>query len=134
MKNNNNTANVEGEWFINENLDLAYLSTLAFDSILSDTSTDADSCPWSAIDVLTSLYALVRSSLMLHEKTSGAKGAFFEVPAKHKGQKPILFGKFEFEPITVKVQKTMMNFHSSSLQAKRTLYDGEHVIQPYQKV
>ena len=27
--NFNNTANVEGEWFINENLDLAYFSTLA---------------------------------------------------------------------------------------------------------
>ena len=37
---------------------------------------------------------------MVHEKTSDAQGAFFEVPTKHKGQKPILFGIFEFEPIT----------------------------------
>jgi len=37
---------------------------------------------------------------MVHEKTSDAQGAFFEVPAKHKGQKPILFGRFKFEPMT----------------------------------
>ena len=41
----NTTANVEGEWFINENLDLAYFSAFAFDSIPSDTSTDIDSDP-----------------------------------------------------------------------------------------
>ena len=31
------TANVEGEWFINENLNLAYFSTFASDSVLLDT-------------------------------------------------------------------------------------------------
>ena len=50
----NNINNVEGEWYINENLDFAYLSALAFDSVLSDTSMDIDSDPLSAIDALTS--------------------------------------------------------------------------------
>jgi len=36
----------------------------------------------------------------VHENTNDAQGAFFDVPAKHKGQKPILFGRFEFKPIT----------------------------------
>ena len=98
----NNSANVEGEWFINENLYLAFLSVLASDSVLSDTSTDVDNDPLSAIDALTSLNTPVTSSLMLDEKISEAQGAFFEVPAKHKGQKLILFGRFEFEPITRK--------------------------------
>ena len=39
------TVDVEGEWFINENLDLAYFSAFAFDSVPSDTSTDIDSDP-----------------------------------------------------------------------------------------
>jgi len=83
--NFNNTANIEGEWFINENLDLTYLSALNSDFIPSDTSTDIDSDPLSAINVLTSLHALVKSALMVHKKTSDAQGAFFEAPAKHKG-------------------------------------------------
>jgi len=37
---------------------------------------------------------------MAHEKISDTQGAFFEVPAKRKGQKLILFGRFESEPIT----------------------------------
>ena len=52
-----------------------------------------------AIDVLTSLRILIRSSLMVHEKTSNAQGAFFEVPAKHEDQKSILFGRVESEPM-----------------------------------
>jgi len=46
----NNTANDVGEWYINEKLDLAYLSVFASDSIPSDTSTDVGDDPWSAID------------------------------------------------------------------------------------
>jgi len=34
------TANVESEWFINEDLDLAYFFAFASDSVPSDTSTD----------------------------------------------------------------------------------------------
>ena len=37
---------------------------------------------------------------MVREKTSNAQGAFFEVPTKHKGQKLILFGRIESEPVT----------------------------------
>jgi len=64
----NATANVEGEWFINKDLDLAYISVLASDSVPSDTSTDVDSDPWSAMIALTSLHAPVKSSLLVCEK------------------------------------------------------------------
>ena len=72
MLNFNNTTNVEGEWFINENLDLAYLSVLAYDYVPSDTSNDVDSDPLSVIDTLTSLYSLIRLSLVVHEMTNDA--------------------------------------------------------------
>jgi len=36
---------------------------------------------------------------MVHKKTSDAQGAFFEVPSKYKGQKSILFGRVESEPM-----------------------------------
>ena len=51
-----NAANVEDKWFINEKLDLAYLSASASDFIPSDISTDVDRNSLSAIDVLTSLH------------------------------------------------------------------------------
>ena len=41
----NNTANDVGEWYINEELNLAYFSVFAFDSVPSDTSTDVDNDP-----------------------------------------------------------------------------------------
>ena len=37
---------------------------------------------------------------MVHEKTSDAQGAFFEVLAKRKGQKSILLRRIESEPVT----------------------------------
>jgi len=49
----NNTADVEGESFINDNLDLDYLSALASDYVLLDTITDIDSDPIIVIDALT---------------------------------------------------------------------------------
>ena len=67
------TANDVGEWYINENLDLVYLSALASDSVLLDTSTDVDSDLLSAIDTLISLHTPVRSSFMVYEKTSDAR-------------------------------------------------------------
>jgi len=36
---------------------------------------------------------------MVHEKTNDAQRAFFKVLAKHKGQKSILFGRIEPEPM-----------------------------------
>ena len=41
----NNTANDVGEWYINEELDLAYFSVFASDFVPSDTSTDVDGDP-----------------------------------------------------------------------------------------
>jgi len=93
------TANVEGEWFINEDLDLAYFSIFASDSIPSDTSTDVDSDPWSAMNALTSLHAPTKSSLLVCEKIGSAHDALFEVPARRKGQKPILFGRIKTESV-----------------------------------
>jgi len=37
------TINVEGKWFINEDLDLVYFSAFASDFVPSDTSIDEDS-------------------------------------------------------------------------------------------
>ena len=39
-------------------------------------------------------------AFMLHEKTSDAQGAIFQVPAKRKGQKSILFGRIESKLVT----------------------------------
>jgi len=70
----NNTANDIGEWYINEELDFAYFSVFASDFILSDTSTDIDDDPWSAIDALTSLHVPVISSLTVYQTVSNAQG------------------------------------------------------------
>jgi len=105
------TANVEGEWFIHKDLDLAYFSTFVLDSITSDTSTDVDSDPRLAMNSLTSLHAATKSSLMVCEKIESAYDALFEVPARRKGQKPILFGRIETEPVAY--ENSGGNFESS---------------------
>jgi len=66
--NFNTTANVEGEWYINKNLDLAYFFVFASDSVPSDTSNDIDSVPWSTMDALILLYAPIKSSLMVQKR------------------------------------------------------------------
>ena len=68
--------NVKSEWFINKNLDLAYFSAFASDSVPSDTSTDIDSNPWSKMDSLISLHARIKSSLMVREKIGDTRKAF----------------------------------------------------------
>ena len=93
------TATAKSEWFINEDLDLAYFSIFVSDSVSSYTSTNMDSDPRSAMNALTSLRALIKSSHLVREKMGGAHNAFFEVPAKRRGQKLILFGWIEIEPI-----------------------------------
>jgi len=42
------TANIGSEWFINEDLNLAYFFAFALDSVSSDSSTDVGNDPWSA--------------------------------------------------------------------------------------
>ena len=96
----NNTANDVGEWYINEELDLAYFSVFTSDSVPSNTSTDVDDDPWSAINALTSLLVPVRLSLTIYQNVSDVQESFFEVPARYKDQKLILFGKIESKPIT----------------------------------
>jgi len=51
------------------------------------------------MNVLTSLCVPIKSSLLVCEKIISAYNALFEVPAKRKGQKPILFGRIETEPV-----------------------------------
>ena len=55
----NNTANDVSGWYINEELNLAYFSMFASDSVPSDTSTEVDDDLWSAMDALTSLLSLI---------------------------------------------------------------------------
>ena len=93
------SANVEGEWFINEDLDLTYFSVFASDSVPSDTSTDMDSNPWLAMKALTSLRAPTKPFLLVCEKIGSAHDTLFEVPARRKDQKSILFGRIEIEPV-----------------------------------
>ena len=72
----------------------------ASDSVLLDTNIDVDSKQWSTVDALTSLSAPIKSSFIVREKTSDAQETFFEVLVKRKGEKPILYGKIESEPMT----------------------------------
>ena len=58
-----NTADDVDEWYIIEELNLAYFSMFTSDSVPLDTSTDIHDDPWS-VDALTSLQAPVKSSLM----------------------------------------------------------------------
>jgi len=81
----NNTANDVGKWYINEELDLAYISVFPSDFMPSDTSTDIGDDPWSAIDALTSLHVPVRSSFMAYQGVSDVQGSLFMVPARRKG-------------------------------------------------
>jgi len=109
----NNTTNNIDKWYINENLNLAYLSALASDSVPSDTSTDVNNDPLSAIDVMTSFQVLVRSSFIVHEKTRDAQGAFLEVPTKHKSQKPILFENSSLSQWLTKFRRMILIPHNS---------------------
>jgi len=63
----NNPANDISEWYINEELDLDYFSIFASDSVPSDTSTDVNYDPRSAIGALTSLHVPVRLSLTAYQ-------------------------------------------------------------------
>ena len=112
------TANVEGEWFINEDLNLAYFSTFASDSVPSDTSTDVNSDPWSVMNALTSMHTPTKSSLLVCKKIESAHDALFEVPARRKGQKPILFGRIEMEPVACKSSGVILSLHDSSIMDK----------------
>ena len=78
---------------------MAYFSILASDSVPSDTNSDIDSDPWSAMDALTSLHIPIKSSFMIQEKIGDARKTLFEVPAKRKGQNPILFERSVSESI-----------------------------------
>ena len=90
----------------------------ASDSAPSDTSTGVDVDPWSAIDALTSLHVPVRSSLTVIQSVSDAQGSFFEVPARRKGQKFVLFGRASPNQQLTKTQKVRLNFLNSLITSQ----------------
>jgi len=67
----------------------------ASDSVQSDTSTEVDNDPWSVMDALTSLHVPMNSSLKMYQAVGDAQESVFMVPARRKGQKPILFEKIK---------------------------------------
>jgi len=55
---------------------------------------------------------------MRREKITDAYNALFDVLAKREGQKPILFGRIESEPIALKAQGDILYLHNSSIMNK----------------
>ena len=93
----NNTAEDIGKWYIKEELNLVFFSVFAFNSVPSDTCTEVDNDPWSAMDALTSLHVPMKSSLKTCQDVGDAQESVFMVPARRKGQKSILFGRIKSE-------------------------------------
>ena len=81
----NDTADDVGGCYINEELDLAYFSVSASDSVPSDTSTEVDDDLWSAMDALTSLHVPVKSSFETYRDAGNAQESIFMVPTRRKG-------------------------------------------------
>ena len=77
--------------YINKDLNLTYFSVLASDSVPSDTSTEVDNDPWSAMDALTSLHIPIKSFLKTYQDVGDAQESVFMVPARRKGQKNQFF-------------------------------------------
>ena len=113
----NTSADDVGGWYINEDLDLAYFSVFASDSVPSDTSTEVDDDLWSAMDALTLLHVPVKSSFETHQDAGDAQESIFMVPARRKGQKPILFGQIKSE-LMLKSQKARRNPLSSPIMSQ----------------
>ena len=107
---------------------MAYFPAFVSDSVPSDTSTDVGSDPWSAMNALTSLCALIKSSLLVREKIESAYNALFKVPDKRKGQKMILFGRIETEPVAC--ESSGGNYESPQFfhWTKVTSHDGKNGI------
>jgi len=95
--NVNNTVDDVGEWYINEELNLAYFSMFASNSVPSDTSTEVDNDRWSAMNALTSLHVPTKSSLKTYQDVGDAQESVFMVPVRRKGQKLILFRRIKSE-------------------------------------
>ena len=69
----------------------------ASDSMPSDTGTDVNDNPWSAIGALTTLHVPVKSSFETYQDVGDAQESIFMVPTRRKDQKPILFGQIKSE-------------------------------------
>jgi len=98
--NSNTITNVEGEWSIHKDLDLAYFPAFAYDYVPLDTSTDVDSDPWSAMNALTSLCAPIKLSLLVRAKRLEVHTMLsLKYQPSKKSQKLIQFGRIETEPM-----------------------------------
>lgn len=103
-------------WYLNENAELPYLSTCAFDSICTDTCTKTIfsddyeikgiNAIWSTIGEISSLWEPIKSPFLSEDQIYNVEGAYFKVPAHRKPQKPILFGRFEIEPKAIEPPET----------------------------
>lgn len=84
-------ADEADEWVIDENIKFSYVPAVSSDSIPSCTSTEIDSLP--ALEMLTTFYLSIRSSLLFWSKITGEQGVVFEVPSQQPDKKPIEFGR-----------------------------------------
>ncbi|XP_020266667.1 uncharacterized protein LOC109842175 [Asparagus officinalis] len=92
VENNNNVPS-EGEWCINEDFILAYLSDESFKVGQIVNDRDAGTHSWHALCTEACLTMPIKSSFASNEEVEDAQKAFYKVPSKRKGQKPIQFGE-----------------------------------------
>ena len=78
----------------------------ASDLVSSDTSTEVDNDPWSAMDALTSLHVPMKSSLKTYQDVGDAQESVFMIPTRRKGQKLILFGRIKSELMSCENSKS----------------------------
>lgn len=135
-----NTININGEWYINEGIELAYLSACPSKSVPSNTDTDIDDDDdagaeigddvWSVVDALTLLQVPMKSSLFTEDRIYDVQGAFLKVLARRRHQKPILLGRCEtgepvdywiFDKKTERSEYTPMKFYIYDLRTHRMI-------------
>ncbi|ONK72710.1 uncharacterized protein A4U43_C04F22330 [Asparagus officinalis] len=92
VENNNNVPS-EGEWCINKDFIMAYLSDESSKNKQIKNDIDACTDPWRTLCAEASLTLSIKSSFNSDEEVEDARKAFFKVPSKRKGKKPIHFDK-----------------------------------------
>ena len=98
VENNNNVPS-EGEWCINEDFILAYLSDESFKVGQIENNHNTGTSSWHTLRAEACFTLPIRSSFTSDEEVEDAQKAFFEVPSKKKGQKPICLGKVKSTPL-----------------------------------
>jgi len=90
----------------------------ASDSVPSDTSTDIDDDPWSAIDALTLLQAPMKSSLMVREILAMCKNLSLRSQRNIKVKNQSFFGRIEPEQVFEKTRKVRLNLRNSLITSR----------------